>query len=143
MKIKLTPKQRRTLVKRSSDINALISEYLRKDTDKIDRAKEHFFAIGLKTNKEIKYIEVVSIGNKKGTIVGITEVFRRAIIDGYIDSIIICHNHPSENRQPSATDKNITKKLVAAGKVLEIPVLDHIIVTLHRGYFSFADEGLI
>lgn len=143
MKIRLTIKQRKTTVNKSLDIAPIITNYLRKDTDKIDRAKEHFFAIGLKTNKEIKYIEVVSIGNKKGTIVGITEVFRRAIIDGYIDSIIICHNHPSENRNPSAADKKITNSLVTAGKVLEIPVLDHIIVTLHRGFFSFADEGLL
>lgn len=143
MKIRLTPKQRRTTVNKSIDIAPIITAYLRKETDKIDRSKEHFFAIGLKTNKEIKYIEVVSIGNKKGTVVGITEVFRRAIIDGYVDSIILCHNHPSENRKPSVSDKKITSKLVEAGKVIEIQVLDHIIVTLHRGYFSFADEGLI
>jgi len=139
MKNKLTHKQRRITVNQSIDIPPIITNYLRKETDKIDRSKEHFFAVGLKSNKEIKYIEIVSIGNKKGTLVGITEVFRRAIIDGYVDSIILCHNHPSENKKPSATDKNITKKLVAAGKVLEIQVLDHIIVTLHRGYFSFAD----
>ena len=142
MKIKLTRSQRK-IVKRSSDINAIISEYLQKDTDKIDRMKEHFFCIGLKTSNEIQYIEVVSIGNMKGTVVGITETFRRAIIEGGIGGIILAHNHPSENRQPSAVDRTLTKKLVEAGKLLEIPVLDHIIVTLHRGYFSFADEGLI
>lgn len=142
MKIKLTRSQRK-IIKRSSDINAIISEYLRKNTDKIDRMKEHFFSIGLKTNNEIKYIEVVSIGKMNGSLVGITETFRRAIIEGGIAGIILAHNHPSENRQPSAVDRNLTKKLVEAGKILDIQVLDHIIVTLHRGYFSFADEGLI
>lgn len=142
MKIKLTRSQRK-IIKRSSDINTIIGEYLRKDTDKIDRMKEHFFSIGLKTNNEIKYIEVVSIGKMNGSLVGITETFRRAIIEGGIAGIILAHNHPSENRQPSIVDRNLTKKLVEAGKILDIQVLDHIIVTLHRGYFSFADEGLI
>jgi DNA repair protein RadC len=54
--------------------------------------------------------------------------------------IILCHNHPSGNLNPSQQDLDITRKLVAAGKLLEINVLDHIIVSI-QGYYSFADEG--
>jgi DNA repair protein RadC len=57
-------------------------------------------------------------------------------------SIILCHNHPSGNLQPSQADTDITKKLAEAGKVLDIPVLDHIIIGENR-YFSFADEGMM
>jgi DNA repair protein RadC len=57
-------------------------------------------------------------------------------------SIILAHNHPSGNLQPSNADKEITDKLKEAGKLLDINVLDHLIIS-HRGYYSFADDGLI
>ena len=56
--------------------------------------------------------------------------------------IIVSHNHPSGNTKPSEVDKTITDKLVAAGKLLDIKVLDHIIIT-SEGYLSFSDEGLV
>jgi DNA repair protein RadC len=56
--------------------------------------------------------------------------------------IILCHNHPSGNHKPSEADITITRKLKEAGKLLEIKVLDHLIITL-EGYYSFADEGLL
>ena len=57
-------------------------------------------------------------------------------------SLILCHNHPSGNLQPSAADIQLTKNLVEGGKFLEISVLDHLILTA-EGFYSFADEGLI
>ena len=57
-------------------------------------------------------------------------------------SLILSHNHPSGNKEPSESDKALTKKLVDAGKVLEIHVLDHVILT-STAYFSFADEGIL
>ena len=56
-------------------------------------------------------------------------------------SILISHNHPSGNLVPSEADKDLTKKIQEAGKVLDIAVLDHLIIT-SESYFSFADEGL-
>ena len=57
-------------------------------------------------------------------------------------AFIICHNHPSGNLRPSAEDKKITERLKEAGKLLDIIILDHLIIT-EDSYFSFADEGLI
>jgi DNA repair protein RadC len=63
-------------------------------------------------------------------------------LENNASSMILCHNHPSGNIQPSEADIQITGKLKDAGKIMEIPVLDHLIVT-ENGYFSFADEGMI
>ena len=56
--------------------------------------------------------------------------------------IILCHNHPSGNLQPSEQDKQLTKKIVEAAKLLEIDVLDHIIIA-HQQYYSFTDMGIM
>ncbi len=56
--------------------------------------------------------------------------------------LILAHNHPSGNIQPSESDRNLTRKLKSAGNVLDIPVVDHLILTSEE-YFSFADEGLL
>lgn len=63
-----------------------------------------------------------------------------AALKSNCQSIILGHNHPSGNLIPSFQDERLTKRLVEAGKFLDLPVLDHIIVT-SEGYFSFADEG--
>jgi DNA repair protein RadC len=57
--------------------------------------------------------------------------------------IILAHNHPSGNLQPSSQDKDITKKIQEACKLLDITLLDHLIVVPEDAYFSFADEGLL
>ena len=76
-----------------------------------------------------------------GTIVDLREVFQLALkLSATI--IILSHNHPIGNLRPSHTDKLITRKIVEAGKILDITVYDHLIVT-QEGYFSFADEGLL
>ena len=66
-------------------------------------------------------------------------IFKKAL-DDLASGIILVHNHPSGNLQPSHADRQLTKKIVEAGKLLEIPVLDHIIFA-DNGYYSFADEG--
>ena len=83
----------------------------------------------------------ISEGGISGTIVDPKKVFKYCL-DLHAASIILGHNHPSGQPTPSEADMNITKKLVDAGKLLEISVLDHIIVGLDR-YYSFADEGKI
>ena len=57
--------------------------------------------------------------------------------------IILCHNHPSGNLQPSAQDKEITQKIIAASKLLDITILDHMIISPENSFYSFADEGII
>jgi DNA repair protein RadC len=68
-------------------------------------------------------------------------VFRKALEKSGTTSIILCHNHPSGNLQPSQADILLTKKLKKAGEVLDMTVFDHLIVS-ERGYYSFADEGM-
>jgi DNA repair protein RadC len=87
-------------------------------------------------------IAVVSNGGISGTVIDVRQIFQAAIKSN-CSSIIACHNHPSGNRQPSDADIQITKKLTDAGKVMDIKLLDHLIVTPDKLFFSFADEGLL
>jgi DNA repair protein RadC len=58
-------------------------------------------------------------------------------------NITLCHNHPSENLKPSLADKHLTQKIKEAGKYLDLPVIDHLVITGEDNYYSFADEGLL
>ena len=135
-------KNQRKVVQRSDHVYEVIRNYLLKQ-DKIDQLKEHFFVAALKMNHEIRYIEVVSIGTLKSTLASPTEIFRRAIMRGNVSSIILAHNHPSGNTNPSASDTKLTNRIVKAGELLEIQVLDHLIVTIDNGYYSYADNNRI
>ena len=76
-----------------------------------------------------------------GTVVDVRVIFQVAI-KANTTSIMLAHNHPSGNLQPSEADKRITEQVKEAGKLLDIPLLDHIILT-SESYFSLADEGLL
>ena len=86
-------------------------------------------------------IAQVSHGGISGTVADPKVIFQHAL-KANASSVILLHNHPSGNTQPSEADIHLTKKLVEGGKLLDIAVLDHLIVTID-GYYSFADEGLI
>lgn len=83
----------------------------------------------------------LSKGGVNGTVADAKIIFAIAL-KAMASAIIFSHNHPSGNLKPSDADKVLTKSLVSAGKLLQIEVLDHVIVT-SESYFSFADEGLI
>jgi len=112
---------------------ALIKEKLR------DYHKEHFYVICL--NSRNHSVAEVSIGSLNASIVHPREVFSEAIKNKSA-SIILAHNHPSGSLEPSEEDLEITKRLVEAGKILGIEVVDHIIIT-KEGYLSFKEKGLI
>ncbi len=82
-----------------------------------------------------------SIGGIAATVVDIRVIFAAALLSG-ASAIILAHNHPSGNLEPSFDDKKVTKKLVEAGKALDIKVFDHIIVTAD-GYTSMADKSMM
>lgn len=106
-----------------------------------DEIKEHFFVLCLNSaNKIIKY-ENISIGNLNSSVVHPREVFKVAI-DNNSANIIILHNHPSGNPEPSNEDISITKKLVESGKILGIEIFDHIIIAGNQ-YLSFVEKRLI
>jgi len=82
---------------------------------------------------------LLSMGGIAGTVVDPKLVFQCALLS-CAESIILCHNHPSTNLTPSEADHAITKKIAKAGKLLDITLLDHIIIT-ENSYYSFADHG--
>ena len=107
-----------------------------------DYHKEHFYIIAL--NSRNHSIAEVSVGSLNASIVHPREVFAEAI-KNKAASVIFAHNHPSGDPEPSEDDLTITKRLIEAGKILEIEVVDHIIVTKNEKapFFSFKEKGLI
>jgi DNA repair protein RadC len=106
-----------------------------------DEVKERFIVVCLNSaNKIIKY-EIISIGNLNSSIVHPREVYKVAI-DSLAASIILIHNHPSGNTEPSNEDISITRKIVEAGKIIDIPVFDHLIIA-GNNYVSFVEKRLI
>ncbi|MFA5327565.1 MAG: DNA repair protein RadC [Prolixibacteraceae bacterium] len=106
-----------------------------------DLPHEEFWVLLLNRNNLLIDKLMVSQGGLSGTIIDVRIILKMAL-DKLACSIILCHNHPSGNLVPSEADKNITKKIKEAGKHMDIPVLDHLIIG-NDAYFSFADEGLI
>jgi len=104
-----------------------------------DYHKEHFYIIAL--NSRNHSIAEVSVGSLDASIVHPREVFSEAI-KNKAASVIFAHNHPSGDSEPSEDDLAITKRLVEAGKILGIEVVDHIIATKDK-FLSFKEQGLI
>ncbi len=105
------------------------------------KSKEHFLCITLNGNHEIIKVNVVSVGTVNSSLIYPREVMEIAIKDKAA-AIIISHNHPSGNLEPSESDINTTEKLISAAHVMGIPILDHIIIS-SGGYFSFLENGLL
>lgn len=104
-------------------------------------AHEEFWILYLNNANKIIEQYQISKGGITGTLVDVRLTLRKALEVGAV-SLILAHNHPSGNLNPSEADKQLTKKLKAAAESLDIKILDHIIVT-EKSYFSFADEGLL
>lgn len=111
---------------------------LRHLLSRLDADQEHFILLALDTQLSITGYKIVSSGGMSSTTVDARIVFRSALLLGAA-SIILAHNHPSGSSTPSAEDRALTKRLVAADDALELPVLDHLI--LGREVFSFAEHG--
>ncbi len=102
---------------------------------------EEFWVLMLNNSNKIIYKHHLSKGGITGTMVDTRLLFKKAIAQN-TTSIILAHNHPSGTLKPSQSDKAITDKIKQAGKILDIKLLDHLIIT-EKSYFSFADEALI
>lgn len=112
-----------------------------KSQDNIDRQKEHFFVIHLDTRNRIRTFELVSIGTLNASLVHPREVFTRAVRECSAQ-LILAHNHPSGDQEPSAEDIASTRRMIEVGKILGIEVLDHLIYA--RGtYISLKEQGLM
>jgi len=110
-------------------------------TDLRDKQKEYFIALYLNARNQMVYKETISVGTLTSALVHPREVFEPAIRH-FATSVVLAHNHPSNNPEPSQEDIELTENLVRAGKILDIDLLDHIIITNH-GYTSFKEKGLI
>ena len=109
--------------------------------DLYDESVEQVYLLLLNRSNGLIKKERVSLGGTTASVVDPKVVFRFALEQG-AHSLILIHNHPSGNLQPSDTDKRLTQRLQKIGKELELPLIDHLIYT-DRGYFSFADEGIM
>jgi DNA repair protein RadC len=106
-----------------------------------DLKHEEFWVGYLNRRHKIIELKKVSEGGVAGTVADPKIIFKHAV-ELLASSIILAHNHPSGNLRPSEADKQLTKKLVQGGKMLDILVVDHLIISDQR-FYSFADEGLM
>ncbi len=104
-----------------------------------DLPHEEFWILHLNRANHVMAKDFISRGGVAGTVADAKIIFHKAL-QHLSSSIILCHNHPSGNLKPSAQDIQLTVKMKEAGKLLDIAVLDHLIVS-DIGYYSFADEG--
>ena len=104
--------------------------------------RENFVLICLDAKNNITAIHTVSIGTLNSAVIHPREVFKVAILVNSA-SIIVAHNHPSGDLTPSSEDLKVTKEIVEAGNILDIPVLDHIIVGDDEQYVSLKERGLM
>ncbi len=132
---KLQEQIERTKITCSNDVCKLFQPILG------DLPHEEFWVLMLNRSNKVIAKNRISQGGLSGTVIDVRMILKLAI-DHLASSIILCHNHPSGNEQPSDADSKITKKLSEAGRLMDIPVLDHLIVT-DNSYFSYADEGMI
>lgn len=140
MIVKLPNEISKSKIKSANEAYTILKQALQTQ-DEIDQDKEHMIVLGLMRNNNLKFIDIVSIGTLTGTLVHPREIFRRAIIHA-VSTIIVAHNHPSGNKQPSKEDIAVTQKLREAGKIIEIELTDHIIFTKEE-FYSFANEGIL
>ncbi len=106
-----------------------------------DQHVECFYILLLNQNNRLIHTSLISQGGIAATVVDPKIIFKEAL-DKRAVSIILSHNHPSGNLKPSQADIDITKKIKAAGHMLDIKTLDHLIIA-DQSYFSFADEGIL
>jgi DNA repair protein RadC len=121
-------------VDKSEDVARIFQDLLKLE-DSIDQEKEHYFVMHLDARQRINLVELVAVGILTHATIHPRETYRRAVAHGSA-SIIIAHNHPSGDVDPSTDDVLATRKLQEAGEVLGIPLLDHIIFS-ETGFYSF------
>ncbi|MBI1333863.1 MAG: DNA repair protein RadC [Armatimonadetes bacterium] len=93
--------------------------------------QEHFVAVYLDSKNVILRVATIHIGTANASIVGLREIFREAVREGAV-GVIVAHNHPSGDPEPSPEDIQVTRKIVEAGELLDIDVLDHVIIGERR-----------
>lgn len=139
MDIKLTSKDKK-LISQPDDVFAIMQRILQRE-NKIDKEKEHFWIVGMNAAGYILYIELVTLGTFKEALIEPMNVYRVAVMKNAI-RVIAVHNHPSGRLEASEQDKDITDRLIQVGKILNIQMEDHLIIS-PTSYVSFAAMGLM
>jgi DNA repair protein RadC len=121
-------------VQTAADVYPLVQHFA-------DRKQEQFIAVSLNGAHEVLAVRVVSVGILNRTIVHPREVFGDPLSDRAA-AVIVCHNHPSGQLEPSEEDRNVTRRLAEAGELLGVSLLDHLILSPRGGYFSFVESGI-
>jgi DNA repair protein RadC len=111
------------------------------DKNTIEHVEEFKILLLNRSNRALG-IAPISLGGTAGTVTDVKIIMQYALKTN-AQAIIICHNHPSGNDKPSESDTKITKKIKDAAELLDIQLVDHLIITPHEGYYSFADNGLL
>lgn len=132
---KTTDKPQKPKISTSRDVYELMK------TELSDKITEEFWIILLTRANYVIKKQLISIGGAAQLAVDPKVIFKNAL-DHHAASIILVHNHPSNTAQPSELDIQLTERLTKGGKILDIPILDHIIFT-EDSYFSFADEDMV
>ena len=127
------------LVKKRVNSSSELASFLKASLK--DYPYEVFAVVFLNISNKVKHFEVLSKGGVTHTIADPRIIFLKAL-EVQATSLVLCHNHPSGSLKPSRADEELTSKLKSAGKLLDIQVVDHLIVS-DEGYYSFADEGLM
>lgn len=122
-------------IKMSKDVADLLRPQLQ------DLPHEEFWVLLLNRSNRVIKSFMLSKGGTTGTVTDV-KILLKIAIEYLAAGIILCHNHPSGNLNPSESDTNITKKIKESASLMDIQVLDHIIIS-EKAYFSFADDGLI
>lgn len=133
-------KEQKIKVLNGNDVYKIMREVLMRE-NKIRRDKEHFWIIGLNNVNTILFIELISLGTVNATIVEPMEVYSFALQKRAV-KIVMVHNHPSGETQPSQSDKDVTNKMIQVGLFLKVPVIDHLIIS-DKSFYSFSESGLL
>jgi DNA repair protein RadC len=139
MNITLTDKEKIKIMN-SDDLYKIMQQILLRE-QRVDQDREHFWTVCLNRANVIMNIELVSMGNVFSTGVLPMEVFSIPLQKRTV-SLIMVHNHPSGELNPSKADKDVTDRIIQVGKFVDIPVLDHMIIS-DKSYYSFSDSGVL
>ena len=139
MNMRLT-KDQKIKIANADDVFDIMRSILMRE-NRLGREKEHFWVVGLSTQNRIAYIELISLGNQSQIVVDPMEVFCLAV-SKKSPHVILVHNHPSGELSPSTQDRQLTRDLRKGGKLLNIEVLDHLIIS-ESEFLSFRNRGWI
>ncbi len=135
------PDEKKVKINHVGDIYRVMVEILKRE-ERIGKNREHFWIVGLDADHVLLFVELAALGSGNMFIVDPKEVFQLSV-NRQAHVVILVHNHPGQgNVKPSEEDKDVTDRLIHAGEVLNLAVMEHLIIS-EESYFSFAGTGLM